>query len=207
MRDVDLVSYLPPFMLNYKEIRETLEAENPEFRLIWDASQRVLHNEFILTADEYGISRYEKILGLYPAKEDTLESRKAKVLIRWTASLPYTDRMFLEKLMAICGENGFVIVKKYDEYKIEIEVSMELFGQLEELEKVIGTMIPCNMIPIVKNKISYKIEETANATGGISFTEKYCIVSDSAEHVNVHMSNFISSGATITECIEINGKE
>ena len=82
MRDVDLVSYLPPFMADYKEIRETLKAEDPEFRLIWDASQSVLYNEFIMTADEYGISRYEKMLDLYPAKEDTLESRRAKVLIR-----------------------------------------------------------------------------------------------------------------------------
>ena len=207
MREVDLVSYLPPFLTDYEEINASLKAEDPEFRLVWNAAEKVLYNEFIATADEYGISRYEKMLDIYPLRDDTLESRRAKVQLRWISSIPYTERMLFEKLTAICGENGFIFVKKYNEYKIEIEVSMELFGQLEELENVIGTMIPCNMISLVKNKISYKIEETANVAGCISFTEKFCIVGDSAEYASVQMNNFISSGTTITECIEISGEE
>lgn len=178
MREVDLVSYLPPFLSKYKETVATLRAEDPEFRLIWDATKRVLNNEFILTADEYGISRYEKILGLYPEKEDTLESRRARVLTRWTTTLPYTERMLIEKLIAICGENNFTFIKNYDEYKIEIEVSVELFGQLEELENVIGQLAPCNIVIAVKNKLSYKIIGTACCTGGISFTEMICVADD-----------------------------
>jgi hypothetical protein len=207
MRDVDLVSYLPPFMADYKEIRETLKAEDPEFRLIWDASQSVLYNEFIMTADEYGISRYEKMLDLYPAKEDTLESRRAKVLIRWTASLPYTDRMFLEKLIAICGENNFVLTKQYDRYRIEVEVSLDLFGQLEELEKVVGIMIPCNMVIVIKNKLSYEVRNTAYTAGGISFAEAFYIAGDSIEYVNPQAENFIGSGSAVAECVKISSEK
>ena len=65
-REVDLVSYLPPFLAEFKEIAITLEAENPEFVLVWNAAERVLSNEFIETADEYGISRFEKILKILP---------------------------------------------------------------------------------------------------------------------------------------------
>ena len=80
IREVDLVSYLPPYLQEYnQETVAALEAENPEFRLIWEASDRVLYNEFIATADEYGISRFEKILNILPSKEDTLESRRARV--------------------------------------------------------------------------------------------------------------------------------
>ena len=60
-KTVDLVSYLPPFMADFKEISVTLEAENPEFVLVWNAADRVLQNEFIESADEYGISRFEKM--------------------------------------------------------------------------------------------------------------------------------------------------
>ena len=75
IREVDLVSYLPPYLQQYnQETVAALEAENPEFRLIWEASDRVLYNEFIATADEYGISRFEKILNILPSKEDALES-------------------------------------------------------------------------------------------------------------------------------------
>lgn len=39
IREVDLVSYLPPYLQEYnQETVAALEAENPEFRLIWEAS-------------------------------------------------------------------------------------------------------------------------------------------------------------------------
>ena len=46
-RQVDLLSYLPPFLQEFKENRETLNAENPEFILVWNGADRVLKNEFI----------------------------------------------------------------------------------------------------------------------------------------------------------------
>lgn len=207
MREVDLIAYLPPFISDYRETSETLKAENPEFRIIWDAAQRVLYNEFIMTADEYGISRYEKMLGIYPTKEDTLESRRAKVLIRWSASLPYTDRMLFEKLITICGVNNFVLTKQYDKYRIEIDVSLELFGQLEELEKVVEMMIPCNMVIVIKNKLSYEMKDTVYIAGGISFMETFCIAGDSIEYVNLQAKSFIGAGTAITECVIVSSEE
>lgn len=59
-RDVNLLAYLPPFMQDFTEIAVTLNAEDPEFVIVWDAADRVLKNQFIETADEYGISRFEK---------------------------------------------------------------------------------------------------------------------------------------------------
>ena len=35
IREVNLVSYLPPFIADYKEINIALTAENPEFALVW----------------------------------------------------------------------------------------------------------------------------------------------------------------------------
>ena len=61
VREIDLVSYLPPFMAELKETAVALEAENPEFILVWEAASQVLCNEFIATADEYGIERFENI--------------------------------------------------------------------------------------------------------------------------------------------------
>ncbi|MEG2434073.1 MAG: putative phage tail protein, partial [Acinetobacter sp.] len=107
IREVDLVSYFPQFLQEYKEQNSALTAENPEFTIIWDATDRVLKNEFISTADEYGISRFEKILDILPYAEDTLESRRARVQSRWFTSIPYTIKSLLAKLVALCGENNF----------------------------------------------------------------------------------------------------
>lgn len=177
-REVELVSYLPSFVAEYRQMRETLTAEDPEFKLVWDAAARTLRNEFVETADEYGLRRYEQMLKVYPSKEDTIESRRNRVLARWMRSLPYTQKMLIEKLVSICGENDFTIIKGYDEYRIDIAVSAETYGQVEELENTIGTMIPANMILIIENRILCNVESFVSAAGSVSFTEAYFIASD-----------------------------
>ena len=68
IREVELASYLPPFMQNCEEPVAALDAEDPEFRIVWTATDRCLRNRFISTADEYGISRFEKMLNIYPSE-------------------------------------------------------------------------------------------------------------------------------------------
>ena len=46
-------------MTEFKELTAALDAENPEFILLWAAIDRVFQNMFIETADEYGLSRLE----------------------------------------------------------------------------------------------------------------------------------------------------
>ena len=177
-KTVDLVSYLPPFMADFKEISVTLEAENPEFVLVWNAADRVLQNEFIESADEYGISRFEKILNILPSTEDTLESRRARVQARWFNSIPYTMKSFLTKLIALCGDSDFTVTKEYQNYKVEILTNLELFGQVEELERIIDSMIPCNMIAISLNEIPCGADGFAFIAGGVCSVEYFFITND-----------------------------
>ncbi len=65
VREVDLMSYLPLFMQGYREPAATLRAEEPEFDIVWAAADRMLRNRSISTADEYGIGRLERILGIH----------------------------------------------------------------------------------------------------------------------------------------------
>lgn len=181
-KEVDLVSYLPPFLAEFKEIAVTLVAENPEFVLVWNAAERVLKNEFIETADEYGISRFEKILNILPSKEDTLESRRARVQARWFNTIPYTMKSFLAKLVALCGDSDFKVTKEYQNYKVEILTNLELFGQVEELERIIDSMIPCNMIVISENEIPCGTVGFAFIAGGVCSVEYFFITNDEQIH-------------------------
>lgn len=181
-KTVDLVSYLPPFMADFKEISVTLEAENPEFVLVWNAADRVLQNEFIESADEYGISRFEKILNILPSTEDTLESRRARVQARWFNTIPYTMKAFIAKLIALCGDSDFKITKEYDKYTVTILTNLELFGQVEELEHIIESMMPCNMIVISANEIPCGADGFALVAGGVCSVETFFITNDEQIH-------------------------
>lgn len=158
IREVDLVSYLPPFVANYKETNLTLTAENPEFVLVWKAADRVLKNEFIATADEYGIGRFEKILHIFPSANDTLEIRRARVQTKWFTVLPYTWRMFVQKIAEICRSDWLVSYTEKGDYMICLEACIELQWQIEGLIDVAEGMLPCNMGLRIKNVLSLDME-------------------------------------------------
>lgn len=230
-KTVDLVSYLPPFMADFKEISVTLEAENPEFVLVWKAADRVLQNEFIESADEYGISRFEKILNILPLTEDTLESRRARVQARWFNTIPYTLKAFLAKLVALCGDSDFTVTKEYEKYTVRILTNLELFGQVEELGHIIESMMPCNMIVISLNEIPCDAKGFALIAGGVCSVETffitndeqihrvirggaafgggtvhtahYFITNDFNEQFNINGENSVGSGVVVSEFIEI----
>lgn len=202
IREVDLVSYLPPFMADFKEVAVTLEAENPEFKIIWDAANQVLYNEFIATADEYGISRFEAILKILPSKEDTLESRRARVQARWFNAIPYTMKALISKLIALCGDNNFTITKQFDFYRLELETHLELYGQVDELEYIINTMLPCNIVVVSDNKIICDVKGLATFAGGICITEHFFITNDNRETVvangaAVHGAGVVNTASVI----------
>ena len=145
IREVNLVSYLPLFIAEYKEINATLTAEDPEFVLIWEAAERVLYNEFIATADEYGISRFERILNIYPAGEETLESRRQTVLLKWTAILPYTIRRLKECLSAALGDDGYFLQEHVRDYVLDVILVNKEDEIYYEVDRMLSGWIPMNM--------------------------------------------------------------
>ena len=198
IREVNLQSYLPLFMREYQEIAATLDAENPEFRLIWNATDRVLYNEFIATADEYGISRFEKILGILPYKEDTLESRRSRVLTRWFNEIPYTMKVLIARLISICGDNNFTVTPDFEHYTLILNVELEMFGQVDELERLLDTMMPCNMIVISTNEISHEINGSAFLGAGLCIAHYFEITNDMTAYPIITGNANIGGGFAIT---------
>lgn len=203
VREIDLVSYLPPFMAEYKEINSALKAENPEFVLVWQAANRVLRNEFIETADEYGLSRFEAVMNIHPSSEDTLESRRARILSRWFSSIPYTERVLIKRLIGLCGENNFTLTRDYPNYHLEIDVSLELFGQIEELERLLDEMLPCNLTTATKNNIPCETTGKVCTAGIVSTVETFIITNDVNETFIISGGSF-GAGVTSLETVEIN---
>jgi hypothetical protein len=148
IRDIDLVSYLPPFMADFREMSETMKAEDREFKIVWDATNRALSNEFIATADEYGISRFEKILGIHPDAEDDLEMRRLRVQSRWFNTLPYTIRTFTRTVSRLLGETyNFSILSAFGtSYEMILTVYTAYDDQMEELKNTISIMVPANIV-------------------------------------------------------------
>ncbi|MBT9794538.1 DUF2313 domain-containing protein [Clostridium sp. MCC334] len=186
IRQVDLVSYLPPFMKAYKEPVAALDAENPEFYLMWSAVDRVLRNRFIETADEYGLSRYEKMLGIYPSAEDTLESRRSRVRSKWFNKIPYTMKTLLSKLEVLCGDTDFTLTHNFNVgYTLTIQTALEKFGQVEELESILREMLPENIVVESTNNILWDADGFLLFSGGVCVVSIYTLSNDFRETLEV----------------------
>lgn len=184
LNEIDLAEYLPPFLREYKELRAVMETENPEFEIAWKAARRVLDNEFLETADEYGIERFEKLLGIIPSRDDTLESRRTRAYSRWFTELPYTLRMFARKLELMSGGSKFTITEDYEHYRVRVDTGLELFGQADELERLIEQMFPCNITADVRNTIRCEAEFRQSAGGAVVFTEYAVFSNDRRESLS-----------------------
>lgn len=170
IREVDLVSYLPPYLQQYnQETVAALEAENPEFELVWESTDKILQNEFIATADEYGISRFEKILNILPSKEDNLESRRERVQSRWFTEVPYTLKTLISKLIILCGNSDFKIIPNLENYQIKLETRFKEYGKIIEIQNILQNFIPVNIFVEYVNYVY--LEENIMLSEAVSLSE------------------------------------
>lgn len=144
IREVDLVSYLPAFMQKYKETVAALKAEEPELNAVWENVHKIFYNHFISTADEYGVSRFEKMLGITPNVDDTLEFRKAVIKSKWCSQIPYTEKGVKDKLKILCGsEDNFIY--EYKEYLLKIKIALVKKNMVNEVLNLLYQIIPENI--------------------------------------------------------------
>ena len=154
---VDLPSYWLPLLRDLREFKEIAKAEEPEISALLMAVDKTLANMYLQTADEDGIARYEKLLGLYPSAEDTLDTRRFRVQTKWNDQLPYTERELHNRLTALCGEGGYVLTISYNEYTIDVAVALSNKEALPLVQELLAQIIPCNMA--VSSRLLYNTYE------------------------------------------------
>lgn len=154
--DRNLIKYLPYEVRKYKDYQVITDSENPEFTKIFNISKEILDESFIESSTEYGVSRLEKIVGIYPDVNDSLEDRKVNLLIWWNNYVPYTWRVLIEKLNSICGVGKYDIKLFHNEYILEIDSQLNTPNQYENLRILLDTIIPANMVIISTNTLKRK---------------------------------------------------
>lgn len=153
-KEIDLLSYWMPLLRKLYEFKQIAIAEEPELRYILEAISRTLANMFIETADEYGIKRFEDMMGIYPEAGESLETRRFNVLAKWNDKVPYTDKELYNRLLSLCGSaDKFTIEEHYTEYYLNINTHLGIAGAFDAVADLLKDMIPCNLVLNLKNTI------------------------------------------------------
>lgn len=132
-----------------KEFETLGGIEDGEFIKLNECLENLISDQFIQTATTNGIVRRESILKITPFTDDTLESRRFRVLSKWGNSLPYTYRSMIERLTQLCGESGFSVELNSNEYTLTIRVDLAVKRMEQDVKNLIRQMAPANLIVTV----------------------------------------------------------
>lgn len=203
-RTVDLVSYLPQYLRDFKEIVETLKSENAEFALLWSAAAQTLYNLFIETADGFGLSKFEEMLGIIPNGYQNLEQRRDNVRFKWYLQLPYTWLFLVYKLNLLCGEGNYTISNNFDSgYTLNIDTSLQKYGQVDELETLLDELIPMNIVYVPVNHIDIEARATFRLGGGVTDVAVIMLTHNFNETNNINANAKAASAIGYCDFIEI----
>lgn len=149
MENNNLLDYLPGYVQDYREIREIALVEQGEFDDLWVEKDQILDNAFIMDADDYGVSRYETILGIVKKPSETLDERKFNILVKVNEQLPYTMNALKEKLKNLCGADGYRVILTHTTYTLEIKVALVAKNNFDAVTEMVKRVVPCNLVCVI----------------------------------------------------------
>ena len=140
-----LLNYLPPYLQRYRELQHITNAEYPEIELVNDGVKLVLSEQFILTLDDYGCKRWEKMLNIPVPAGSSIADRRTAILMYINSDLPYTIRKLQMILDARYGKD-MVIASTTKNYELVLNIDNRVILESRLLASLIQPIIPANLV-------------------------------------------------------------
>lgn len=154
-RDVHLQRYYPSVVAPAAEFRALADAENPEFKLLYEALWKWMANTFVYDLDVDGARRWESMLRITPLPDDDLETRRKRILTTINTQRPYTERRLQEMLDANYGSGNAVIDNsRFPEYELWVDVTDIMMMRLAQLRAMLRSIIPANLTINISKELS-----------------------------------------------------
>lgn len=192
---VNLIARLPTLMQKYDEIIKITDSQNPEFDLIWAIEEWMRRQIYIITAEEYGLRRYEKLLKLTPMPHESFKARRNHIIVRWNMQTPYTFR-FLIGLLEVLTDGNFEVDTNFTEYEMEIILLSADFSLMQDLAYIKHHIIPVNLDVTARNEIRIRAEGFLRIAATHTETRHYTITQD-FNVVIARRTNIAATGSAI----------
>lgn len=143
---IKINDYLPKVLQDVEEFKAINSNLDIELTNIDTFIKGIQTEAIVQTATEYGISKWEKTLGIIPMNNESLDVRRFRVNNILTSKLPYTLRWLQNKLTEIVGSNsGWTLNINYQDYTITIILSGLDTNLMLEVQKQLRNAVPANM--------------------------------------------------------------
>lgn len=143
-----IINHYPPVIKQMKEMQQIARAEDAEFEKLRSQTAEVIQNMFVFTANEAGISRFERTIGITPKAAQSLDERKAYIFYmmnRRKMSLSELNAMLSGyskniELKPVYGNNELVVLM--DGVADNLKIVYEILDDLLPLDTCITMQMP-----------------------------------------------------------------
>ena len=157
-----LIDYLPEFLRNVREYKAILtDAVQPEVIELFQAIENALSDQFVDSASESAISRYEKMLKITPRATQTLDERRFTILTLMNAQLPYTLNSLKKRLENLCGKDNYSVEVDANNYTLVVRVALTAKNAFNDVCDVLEKIVPANMV--IDASLMYNQHEIFNS--------------------------------------------
>ena len=138
-----------------KSAEAIYNAYDIQFKILETKSENIFFNTFVITANEIGLAKFERILKIIPDINDTLDFRRGRIINRLSQQSPFTEVWLRQTLANIFGENNYIVNVDVENYVVYIDVLTKTGNLFEQTMLDMRQIIPANMILKTSETVQY----------------------------------------------------
>lgn len=146
---MSLLELLPEFVQEIKEMKIIMSVEEDFLtgggNNLDLAVKNIFRDQFINTATEEGIKRYEDMLKIVSVESEGLDIRRLRLFVRFNEKLPYTVPKLKEQLAVLCSEDGYRLEVDIVNFNLVVRIELKSKQMIKEAEALLERMVPLNM--------------------------------------------------------------
>lgn len=136
-----ILNHYPPVIKQIKEMQQIAKAEDIEFSKLNVSINEVIRNMFVFTADETGVIRFEKLLGIKPKAAQSLDDRKIYII-----SMMNRRKMGLSEIEAMLSDycKGIKLVGDICNMEMIVEMGTDA-SNMGAISDLLEEILPLNI--------------------------------------------------------------
>lgn len=136
-----LIDYLPRYMQLYREMREICSSEDIDISKININIDNIKRELFIEKAQDWGIERIEKILGIQASEQESLSYRKFRI----KSIMLGTHKSLVEKLKELIPNNDYNLSYNVNTMTLTLRLPVANEMYLNSVIEMLENTIPLNI--------------------------------------------------------------
>lgn len=148
MDSEELLEYMPEFYDGVYEMEELLRAQGQALAANDKTQERLMNNQFVVTADETGVKAFEEQLGIVAKPAATLDERKQQIIVESAPPQPLTKNYLYSSSTNLFGMRvGFDIDTSQQTVTVYATATGSITAvQAENLRNWLYHILPANML-------------------------------------------------------------